>query len=190
MFGDDEPRKPQQPVFRHQSGYTYHYQQQGGGGYDGAQSPFSSMLPFVATLMFASFLFLFMGAILVESIDKTQLAKADWKSKKGPPEPPFPVQLTRTNADVTCGATEKPLCVILLTDPSKRFGDREAVSEPRKSQSVCFSSAQATTSSARSRPKPWRPSPSTSARSASCLAPSQGLVFHHCRCEQVRHLAF
>lgn len=118
VFGDDEPRP--QPTYR---SYGYAYHSYGGSG--PAVSPFNALLPFVAAMLLASFLFIIGGALLVENIEQPYQRRSGQR-RRGPPEPPAVLHLTRKNADEACGIPGGRLCVVLLTDPRRSFGEREA----------------------------------------------------------------
>lgn len=125
MFGDEEPhiRQPShQREYSYERGYKRNFgYNQYPYGREGQIPPFAGLMPFIAALLVASFLFLAGGALLVEHLESPQ-HRSNRQRQRGPPRV---VQLTRSNADVECGIPGRQQCVVLLTDPRHGFRDRE-----------------------------------------------------------------
>jgi len=117
LFGDDEPCVQQQFTRSAYSAY--------GGSGGPVLSPFAALLPMVLAA-FAMLLLAFGGILLSEN---TQHPYQQWQQQqqrqKQKKAEPTVIQLTRSNADKTCGVPGKKLCVTLLVDQTHSIGDRE-----------------------------------------------------------------
>lgn len=119
ILGDEEP-SPQR------SHRTYSYEYHAYPQRAAEVPPFAALIPFVAALLVTSFLFIMGGALLMEHVEGPRgPASQRQQSRQSPPEPTV-LHLSRNNADAACGVTGKRLCVVLLTDPRRSFGERES----------------------------------------------------------------
>jgi len=118
LFGEDEPCVQQQ--FRRPTYHSY-----GGPGGPGS-SPLAAFLPMVVAMVVAMVLFSLGGVLLSENGQHPY--QQQWQQQRGQkqkqPEPTV-IQLTRSNADKTCGVPGQKLCVTLLVDQTHSIGERE-----------------------------------------------------------------